>query len=146
MLVIITLTLAVVQEMCARLGAATGRGLLDLVRERFGIGWALFAVVVVLVANGGVIITEFLGIGAAAELFGISRYLAVPLAALAGVVPGHRRQLPSVEKIFLVMALAFLSLSGRGRAGPSGRGRGGQGHVHPDRSRPTRSTCRCSWR
>jgi Mn2+/Fe2+ NRAMP family transporter len=108
-LVIITVTLAVVQEMCARLGAATGRGLLELVRERFGIGWALFAVVVVLVANGGVIITEFLGIGAAAELFGISRYFAVPLAALLVwyfVIAGSYA---SVEKIFLLMALAFLS-------------------------------------
>ena len=59
--------------MCARLGAATGRGLLDLIRERFGIGWALFAITVVIIANGGITITEFVGIGAAAELFGISR-------------------------------------------------------------------------
>src|SRR5258708_22085612 len=81
-LLLITVTLAVVQEMCALLGAATGRGLLELVRERFGIGWALFAVAVVLIANGGVIVTEVLGIGAAAELFGISRYFAVPLAAV----------------------------------------------------------------
>src|SRR5215471_4007280 len=51
-LLIITLTLAVVQEMCARLGAATGRGLLDLIRERYGIGWAIFAIAVILVANG----------------------------------------------------------------------------------------------
>jgi NRAMP (natural resistance-associated macrophage protein)-like metal ion transporter len=108
-LVIITVTLALVQEMCARLGAATGRGLLELVRERFGIAWALFAVVVVLIANGGVIITEFLGIGAAAELFGVSRYLAVPAAALVVwyfVIGGSYS---SVEKVFLLMALAFLT-------------------------------------
>src|SRR6185312_16159042 len=71
-LVLITVTLAVIQEMAARLGAATGRGLLDLVREEFGIGWVLLAVAVVLIANGGVIVTEFAGIAAAAELFGIS--------------------------------------------------------------------------
>jgi Mn2+/Fe2+ NRAMP family transporter len=108
-LVIITVTLALVQEMSARLGAATGRGLLELVRERFGIGWALFAVAVVLIANGGVIITEFLGIGAAANLFGVSSYLAVPLAAFGVwyfVIGGSYS---SVEKIFLLMALAFLS-------------------------------------
>src|SRR5690348_9716740 len=71
-MVIITVSLAVVQEMCARLGAATGRGLLDLIREKFGVGWALFAIVVILIANGGVTISEFVGIGAAMELIGIS--------------------------------------------------------------------------
>src|SRR6185312_3304611 len=80
-LLVITLSLALIQETCARLGAATGRGLLDLIREHYGIGWALFAVVVVLLANGGVVVPEFVGIAAAAELFGISRYLAVPVAA-----------------------------------------------------------------
>ena len=68
--------------MCARLGAATGRGLLDLIRERFGIGWALFAVVVILIANGGVTVSEFVGIGAAMELLGVSKYVAVPLGAV----------------------------------------------------------------
>jgi Mn2+/Fe2+ NRAMP family transporter len=109
MLLLITLSLAVVQEMCARLGAATGRGLLDLVRERFGIGWALFAVAVVLVANGGVTVTEFAGIGAALELFGISKYLAVPLAAATVwrlVVGGTYGR---VEKIFLAMTLVFFA-------------------------------------
>jgi hypothetical protein len=61
-LIPITIALAVVQEMCGRLGAASGRGLLDLIRERFGIGWALLAVVVVLLANGGVTVTEFVGL------------------------------------------------------------------------------------
>src|SRR5207248_589383 len=83
MLLLITFSLAIVQEMAARLGAATGRGLLDLVRERFGIGWALFAVGVVLVANGGVTISEFVGIAAALELFGVSRFVSVPIAAAA---------------------------------------------------------------
>ena len=92
-LLVITLSLALIQETCARLGAATGRGLLDLVRERFGIGWALFAVGVVLLANGGVVVTEFVGIAAAAELFGISRYLAVPVTALADLVSRHSGQL-----------------------------------------------------
>src|ERR1051325_1317836 len=82
-LLLITVSLAVVQEMCARLGAATGRGLLDLIRERFGIGWTLLAVSVILVANCGVTITEFVGIGAALELFGVSKYIAVPVAAVA---------------------------------------------------------------
>jgi Mn2+/Fe2+ NRAMP family transporter len=108
-LALITLSLAVVQEACARLGAATGRGLLDLIRERFGIGWTLLAVGVVLVANGGVTVTEFAGIGAAAELFGVSRYAVVPLAAALVwylVLYGAYRQ---VEKVFLAMTLVFLA-------------------------------------
>src|ERR1700738_820033 len=56
-MVLTTVSLAVVQEMCARLGAATGRGLLDLIREKFGVGWALFGVGVILVANGGLVVT-----------------------------------------------------------------------------------------
>ena len=109
MMVLITISLAVVQEMATRLGAATGRGLLDLVRERYGIGWALVAVVVVLLANGGVTITEFVGIAAALELFGVSRLVSVPLAAIGIwwlVVKGSYR---SVEQIFLVMTLVFFA-------------------------------------
>lgn len=108
-LLLITVSLAVIQEMCARLGAATGRGLLDLIRERFGIGWALFAVAVIVVANGGVTVTEFVGIGAAMELFGISRYVTVPIAAVALwylVIAGSYTR---VEKLFLVLTLVFFA-------------------------------------
>src|SRR5919202_3034021 len=73
-MVVITVSLAVVQDMCARLGAATGRGLFDLIRERFGVGWTLFAVAVVLVANGGVVVSGFVGGGAASELLGGGRF------------------------------------------------------------------------
>ena len=108
-MVIITVSLAVVQEMCARLGAATGRGLLDLIRERFGVGWSLFAVVVILIANGGVTISEFVGIGAAMELIGISKNIAIPLTAVFLwylVVYGNY---PSVEKVFLAMTVVFFA-------------------------------------
>jgi Mn2+/Fe2+ NRAMP family transporter len=108
-LLVITLSLALIQETCARLGAATGRGLLDLVREHFGIGWALFAVGVVLLANGGVVVTEFVGIAAAAELFGISRYLAVPIAAFVIWYLVFQGSYSSVERVFLAMALVFLA-------------------------------------
>ncbi|MEP6925067.1 MAG: Nramp family divalent metal transporter [Pyrinomonadaceae bacterium] len=108
-MLLITVSLAVVQEMCARLGAATGRGLLDLIRERFGLNWGIFAISIILIANGGLIISEFVGIGAALELFGISRYVSVPLAAAVVwylVVFGSYAQ---VEKIFLLMTLVFLA-------------------------------------
>ncbi len=108
-LLIVTLTLCVVQEMAARLGAATGRGLLDLVREHYDLGWTLCIVVVVLLSNGGVIVTEFAGIGTAAELFGISRYLAVPLAALVVWYAVSRGTYAAVEKAFLLMTVAFLA-------------------------------------
>jgi Mn2+/Fe2+ NRAMP family transporter len=108
-LLLTTVSLPVVQEMCARLGAATGRGLLDLIRERFGIGWALLAVGVIVVANGGVTITEFVGIGAALELLGLSKYVAVPLAAIGLwylVIAGSYGR---VEKFLLLLTVAFFA-------------------------------------
>jgi Mn2+/Fe2+ NRAMP family transporter len=108
-MVIVTLSLAVVQEMCARLGAATGRGLLDLIRERFGIGWSLVAVGVILIANGGLVISEFVGIGAAAELMGVNKYIAIPISAAILwylIIFGSYKW---VEKIFLAMTLVFFA-------------------------------------
>jgi Mn2+/Fe2+ NRAMP family transporter len=108
-MILLTFSFAIIQEMCARLGAATGRGLLDLIRERFGIGWALLTVIVIVIANGGVTLSEFVGVGAAAELLGISPYIAVPVAA-AGlwyiVIFGSYAK---VEKLFLLMTLVFFA-------------------------------------
>lgn len=108
-MVLITVSLAVVQEMCARLGAATGRGLLDLIRERFGIGWAMFAVTVIMIANGGLVVSEFVGIGAAMEILGVSKYLAVPLAAALLWYLVIYGSYAWVEKIFLLMTLVFFA-------------------------------------
>lgn len=108
-MVILTVSFGVVQEMCARLGAATGRGLLDLIRERFGIAWALFAVVVILIANGGVTVSEFVGIGAAMELLGVSKYIAVPLGAVFIWYLVIFGSYAKVEKILLLMTLVFFA-------------------------------------
>ena len=108
-MVVLTLCFAVVQEMCTRLGAATGRGLLDLIRERFGATWTLFSIAIIVVANGGVTISEFVGIGAASELLGVSRYISVPIAAVVLwylVIFGSYAR---VEKIFLLMTLVFFA-------------------------------------
>jgi Mn2+/Fe2+ NRAMP family transporter len=108
-MIVLTLSFAVVQEMCTRLGAATGRGLLDLIRERFGVGWTLFAIGIIVIANGGVTISEFIGIGAASELLGVSKFISVPLAAVALwylVIFGSYAR---VEKIFLLMTLVFFA-------------------------------------
>ena len=108
-MVILTVSFGVVQEMCSRLGAATGRGLLDLIRERFGIAWALFAVVVILIANGGVTVSEFVGIGAAMELLGVSKYVAVPLGAVFIWYLVIFGSYAKVEKILLLMTLVFFA-------------------------------------
>ncbi|MGI8411498.1 MAG: Nramp family divalent metal transporter [Solirubrobacteraceae bacterium] len=109
LLLLLTVALAVVQEMAARLGAATGRGLLDLVRERYGIGWALLAVGVILLGNGGVVATEFAGVAAAAELLGLSPSIAVLASALLVWLLVLFGSYSRAERIFLVMTLAFLA-------------------------------------
>ena len=107
-LIPITISLGLVQEMCARMGAVTGKGLADLIRERFGVRWMALVMFALLIANGGVTISEFLGIAAAGEIFTIPRYFSVPLAAVTIwwlVVKGSYRR---VERVFLVMSLVFV--------------------------------------
>lgn len=108
-LLLITVSLSVIQETAARLGAATGRGLLDLIRFRFGIGWALVAALTILIANGGLIVSEFVGVSAAANLIGVSKYVAVPVAAITLwtlIVAGTYRR---VETALLLMTLVFFA-------------------------------------
>ncbi|MFN2392705.1 MAG: NRAMP family divalent metal transporter, partial [Pyrinomonadaceae bacterium] len=102
-----TLSLIVVQEMCVRMGVVTGQGLADLIREQFGVRWTALVMLTLLIANTGVIISEFVGIAQASELFGISRYITIPLTAAAVwwlVVKGTQKR---VEQFFLVMSLVF---------------------------------------
>jgi len=107
-LIPITISLGIVQEMCARMGAVTGKGLADLIRERFGVRWTALIMLALLVANAGVTVSEFVGIAAASELFGASHYVSVPLAAILVwflVVKGSYKR---VERAFLLMSLVFL--------------------------------------
>ncbi len=107
-LIPITIGLGIVQEMCARMGAVTGKGLADLVRERFGVRWTAFIMLALLIANGGVTVSEFVGIAAATELFGVPRFISVPLSAISIwwlVVKGSYQR---VERAFLLMSLVFL--------------------------------------
>jgi NRAMP (natural resistance-associated macrophage protein)-like metal ion transporter len=108
-MVIITVSLMVVQEMCARMGAATGKGLSDLIRERFGVRGAAFAMFTLLVANTCITISEFAGIAAALELFGVTKYISVPIAAVAVWLLITRGTYERVEKVFLVMTFAFFA-------------------------------------
>jgi Mn2+/Fe2+ NRAMP family transporter len=108
-IVVLTVALAVIQEMCARMGAATGEGFTDLVRGHLGIRWTLFVVLCLLVANGGTIVSEFAGIAAAAELFGVPRALAVVPAAVGLWWLVARGNYASVERVFLAMTLVFFA-------------------------------------
>lgn len=107
-LLLCTVALAVIQEMAGRMGAATGKGLADLIREQFGVRITVLAMVALLIANAATIVAEFAGIASAAEILGISRYIAVPLAALAVwflVVWGSYRR---VERVLLAGSAIFL--------------------------------------
>jgi Mn2+/Fe2+ NRAMP family transporter len=108
LLIPITISLGIVQEMCARMGAVTGKGLADLIRERFGVRWTALIMLALLIANAGVTVSEFVGIAAASELFGASHYVSVPLAAILVwflIVKGSYKK---VERVFLLMSLVFL--------------------------------------
>lgn len=108
-MVLVTVALVVVQEMAARIGATTGSGLVSLIREQFSLRLATFSIACLLVANLGLVVSEFAGIGAAMELLGVSRYLAVPLAALGVwglVVLGSYRY---AERVFVLITFVFLA-------------------------------------
>ncbi len=108
-MVLVTVALVCVQEMAARLGAFTGKGLAALIREEFTLRMAAFALLCLIAANVGLVVSEFAGIGAALELLGVSRYISVPLAAIgiwALVLFGSYRY---AERIFLVLSLVFFA-------------------------------------
>ncbi len=101
----ITIGEVVVQEMAARMGATTGKGLTDLIRERFGLRLTFIVVLGLVLANLGTTAAEFAGVAASAELFGLSRYVAVPAAALAVYLLVTRGTYRHVEKVLLVLSM-----------------------------------------
>lgn len=108
-MVLVTVALVVVQEMCARLGAYTGEGLGALIREQFSIRVTAFALLALVVANVGLVVSEFAGIAAALELLHVSRYLSIPIAAVvvwALVVFGSYKY---AERLFLALSLVFFA-------------------------------------
>ncbi len=108
-LLLVTFALAVVQDMCARMGVVTGKGLSDLIREQFGVKTTALAMLALLVANAAVTVSEFVGIAAATEIFGVSRYISVPLAAVFVWFIVTRGTFVHTEKIFLALTLAFVT-------------------------------------
>src|SRR5512134_86207 len=97
----ITLLLIVTQEMCSRMGAVTGKGLSDLIREEFGLRITFLMMAVLVVVNLTNVMSEFAGVASSLELFGISKYISVPLSAAAVWFLVIKANCQSVEKIFL---------------------------------------------
>ena len=108
-LIPITIALFVVQEMCARMGVVTGKGLADLIRESFGVKPTVILLLGIIIANLCTTTAEFAGVAASMEIFGVSKYISVPVAAALvwlAVVKGNRR---SLEKIFLLASSVYIT-------------------------------------
>jgi len=105
----ITLALIVVQEMCARMGAVTGKGLSDLIREEYGFRITFFMMIGILITNFGNIVTEFIGIATSLELFGLSRYATVPICCVIVWLIVVKGQYKSVEKVFLAASFFYIT-------------------------------------
>jgi Mn2+/Fe2+ NRAMP family transporter len=105
----ITIALIVVQEMCARMGAVTGKGLSDLIREEFGLRITFLMMIGILITNFGNIITEFVGIAGSMGLFGVPKYLSVPLCGVIVWLIAVKGQYKSVEKVFLAASFFYLT-------------------------------------
>jgi NRAMP (natural resistance-associated macrophage protein)-like metal ion transporter len=108
-LVLITFSLAITQEMGARTGAVSGKGLAALIRERYRVKTTLVAMLALLTANFGTTVAEFAGVGAALELFGVPRLVSVPVAAAVVWLLVIRGNYRSVERVLLVMSVVYLS-------------------------------------
>jgi len=109
LLLLSTAGLLVIQEMCARMGAVTGKGLSDLIRERFGVRWTIVAMLALLVANGSNIVAEYAGIAASLELFHVQRIVSVPIAAVLIWVLVVFFSYRIVERALFVLVLAYIA-------------------------------------
>src|ERR1700716_2320726 len=105
----ITVALIVVQEMAARMGAVTGKGLSDLIREEYGLRITFLMMLGILITNFGNVIAEFAGIAASMELFGLPRYATVPVCGVIVWLIVVKGQYKSVEKVFLAASFFYIT-------------------------------------
>ena len=105
----ITIALIVVQEMCARMGVVTGKGLSDLIREEFGLRMTFIIMVLLVVVNFANVVTEFIGIAGSLQLFHITKYASVPICAIAVWALVVKGDYKGVEKIFLVASVIYFA-------------------------------------
>ncbi|HEY4429187.1 MAG TPA: Nramp family divalent metal transporter [Solirubrobacteraceae bacterium] len=108
-LVIITISLAIVQMLAARMGVVTGKGLAELIREEYGIRWSVLATLAVLIANLGICVSDFVGVGAGLALAGIPAQISVPVAAVGIWLIIVRGSYRSAERIFIWFTLPFFA-------------------------------------
>jgi Mn2+/Fe2+ NRAMP family transporter len=109
LLLLSTAGLVVIQEMCARMGAVTGKGLSDLIREKFGVRWTIVAMLALLVANGTNVAAEYAGIAASLALLGVPSTVSVPIAGIAIWVLVVFFSYRIVERALFVVILAFVA-------------------------------------
>jgi len=109
MMLAMTPAFAIVQEMAGRMGAVTGKGFSALIRERFGVRLTFGAMLMLLGSTAATTVAEFAGIAAAMELFGVSRFISVPLAALVVWILVVRGSFQRVEKAFLALSSVFIA-------------------------------------
>lgn len=107
--VLVTISLAVVQEMVARMGVVTGKGLADLIREKFGVRITFWSMLLLLIANTATTVAEFAGVAGAMDIFGVSPYIAVPVAAVLVWVLVIRGNYKYVERVLLALCLIYLT-------------------------------------
>lgn len=107
--VLVTFSLAVVQEMAARMGVVTGKGLADLIREKFGVRITFWSMLLLLIANAATAVAEFAGVSSAMSIFGVSPFISVPLAAVIVWVLVVRGNYRYVERILLGLCLIYFS-------------------------------------
>jgi NRAMP (natural resistance-associated macrophage protein)-like metal ion transporter len=105
----ITLALIVVQEMCARMGVVTGKGLSDLIREEFGLRITFVMMILLVIVNFGNVIAEFSGIAGSMQLFHISKYVSVPACAFLVWILVVKGDYKSVEKVFLAASVFYIA-------------------------------------
>lgn len=108
-LIPITIALVVVQEMCARMGVVTGKGLSDLIREEFGLRLTVIVMFLLVLVNFGNVIGEFAGVADSLQLFHLSKYVSVPIVAVLVWLLVVRGDYKNVEKIFLVASAFYLA-------------------------------------
>ena len=109
MMIPTTIALVVIQEMCARMGAVTGKGLSDLIRESFGVKVTFYVMIALLLTNMGNSISEFAGIAASLEIFGINKNISVPICAILVWLLIVKGSYKVVEKVFLVACLVYIA-------------------------------------
>jgi Mn2+/Fe2+ NRAMP family transporter len=108
-LIPVTLALVLIQEIAARMGAVTGKGLSDLIREEFGFRITFFMMLAILLINFGNVVTEFAGIAGSMELFGVRRIYSVPICAVIVWLIIVKGQYKSVEKVFLAASFFYIT-------------------------------------